>query len=95
MNAGNTYKVTLSPVGDYSFKEEIYYTTSSSTNKACFNIYHKHQSVKSTVKRDLGVLKAEVCNKHNQIKNTQNNIEEFLEMNYEDILLYERNNIII
>jgi hypothetical protein len=92
MKNGNTYEVTLSVISDYSFKEEKYFTTASSSSKACFNVYYKHTSVKSLIKRDLGKLSAKVIK---NVKNSQEIINEFLEMNYNDILLYERDNIII
>lgn len=84
------YEVTVSPIGSYSFVPETFNTTASSPSKACFNVYHREQNVKYLVNRDLAKLEARPVS-----KTSQEVIMDFLEMNYNDIISYERKNMII
>lgn len=86
------FKVYLLPVDPekYNFSEEVYYTKARTHKQACYNVAKNNPSVAFCTKYDKGYLKACIDK-----PTSQEIIDEFLKMNYEDILNHERKNIII
>ncbi len=84
------YELILKPLSSVEFKPEKHYIHAYSRKQASFILFNKNPYVKSMIKRDIGCLEVvEII----EAKSTQG--IELLNIHYEDILRYERENIII